>query len=278
MINFRTLLILIILLHKPEVNAQDRNDFKAGLINIGLGGIVGGLGAMVNKKPNEKTGKVFLRGFGQGALGGYFIFESKRLVGKFSKTGEYGYIWPSKIINSAGTSIIENAVANRNFWDRWHLNIGFNRVEIYTKDRFKVSYRVMPFALGSTIYGFTQGKLSFSESIKTGTFIFRVNKNMGLEGLTLSNIILLSNNKSFFTKEVITAHELIHNYQYESFSGLNSFLNKPIKNLNLNKKWSKKYHSIFYNDFNFITNGFGYILSKGNNNLFEREAQFYTEK
>lgn len=123
-----------------KVIAQPKNDFEAGISNVAFGGLVGGLGAIINKKSNEKTGKVFLKGFTQGALGGYLVFESKRLVGKFGKTGDYGYIWPSKLVNSAGVSIIENAAANRDFYDRWHLNIGFNRLEFYTKDKFKVSY------------------------------------------------------------------------------------------------------------------------------------------
>ncbi len=72
-------------------------------------------------------------------------------------------------MNSAGTSILENAASNRDFWDRWHINIGFNRLELDTTEKLKVSYRIMPFALGSTFYGFTQGKLDINESLKIGT-------------------------------------------------------------------------------------------------------------
>ena len=136
------LLILFVTSNNHPLNAQHKNDFEAGLFNIGFGGIVGGFGAVINKKPNEKTGKVFLKGFYQGALGGYLLFESKRLVGKFGNTGNYNYVWPSKLINFAGVSIIENAAGNRNFWERWHINFGFNRLEFYTKDKFKLSYRI----------------------------------------------------------------------------------------------------------------------------------------
>ncbi len=154
-----------------QTKGQHKNDLEAGLFNVGFGGLVGGIGAIINKKSNEKLGKVFLKGFSQGALGGYLLFESKRLIGKFGKTGNYKYVWPSKIINSAGVSIIENAAANRNFAERWHLNIGFNRLELYTQNTFKLKYRIMPFALNYVIYGFTQGNLDVNTSLKTGNFM-----------------------------------------------------------------------------------------------------------
>ncbi|HHC79495.1 MAG TPA: hypothetical protein ENK46_06405 [Flavobacteriia bacterium] len=271
------LLLAVLLFNNKKINAQHKNNLEAGLFNIGFGGFIGGLGAILNKKPNEKTGKVFLKGFSQGALGGYLLFESKCLVGKYGKTGNYSYIWPSKLINSAGVSIIENAASNRSFGERWHLNIGFNRFEIFTKNKFKISYRVMPFALSSTIYGFTQGHLSINESIKTGTFVFTTNR-ITSEGLTLSNTIFLLRNR-IFSKQLILSHELVHTYQFESFSSLNPYLDKPINNLKINNDWLKKYSKIFHTDFNFLTFGIFYELNANNSsNFFEREAQFYTEK
>jgi len=175
--NYFYILVGFLLVISPTIQAQHKNDFEAGLFNIGFGGIIGGIGAVINKKPTQKTGKVFLKGLYQGALGGYLLFESKRLVGKFSKTGNYGYIWPSKLVNSAGVSIIENAAANRNLWEQWHINFGFNRFEFYTKDKFKISYKIMPFAFSNVIYGFTQGKMSIKESLKTGSFVFLTHKN-----------------------------------------------------------------------------------------------------
>lgn len=274
-------LVILLLVNNNKVNAQHKNDFEAGLFNIGFGGFVGGIGAIINKKPNQKTAKVFLKGFGQGALGGYLLFESKRLVGKFAKTGNYGYVWPSKLINSAGVSIIENAASNRDFWDRWHLNIGFNRIEFQTKNKFKVNYKIMPFALGNTIYGFTQGKLNISESVRVGSFVFttekiKFNETLFTDGRTFANSIILIKNPTSSTKEIILAHEIIHVYQYESFSGLNPFLNKPLEKINI--EWAKKYHKIFYTDYNYLINGGLYLLNRNHGkNFFENEARYYTE-
>jgi hypothetical protein len=67
------------------------NDFEAGLFNVGIGSIVGGLGAVINKQPQEKFGKTLLKGMGQGALGGYLVFESKVIAGRIAKEENLTY-------------------------------------------------------------------------------------------------------------------------------------------------------------------------------------------
>lgn len=272
-----TLLLLVFTFQcKNNLNAQHKNNFEAGVFNIGFGALSGGLGAIINKKSNEKTGKVFLKGLAQGALGGYLLFESKRLVNTFYRTEDYIYVWPSKLVNSAATSIMENAAANRNFWERWHINIGFNRFEFYTKDKFKMTYRIMPFALGSTIYGFTQGKLAIYSSLKTGTFVFaaeNLNENNGPEGIAAANIIIYQKNSEFLKSSII-AHELIHNYQYESFSVLNTYINKSVLYLESKKNVFEKYNKLFYTDFNYLSDGLFSLTSKS---FIENEAEFYAE-
>jgi len=270
----------ILFLISYPLKAQHKNDFEAGLFNIGFGGVVGGVGAIINKKPNEKTSKAFLKGFYQGALGGYLLFESKRLVGKFGKTGNYNYVWPSKLINSAGVSIIENAAANRNFWERWHINFGFNRFEFYTNDKFKFSYKIMPFALGNTIYGFTQGKLDINTSLKIGSFVFtvdKINNSKGFEGITFANSILYQSKNTILNKADIISHEIIHIYQYESFSAFNPFLDKPVSKFLINSNLAEKYDKIFYTDFNYLFKGLLIIVQEYENSFFEKEARYYTE-
>lgn len=270
---------MLCLLYSNRVQGQS-NDFEAGLANVGLGAFVGVTGAIINKKPEEKTGKVILKGLYQGALGGYLVFESKRLVDKFTETENYAYVWPSKLVNSAGASIIENAALNTNFWEVWHLNIGFNRLQFYTKDKFRVDYRIMPFSLGATLYGFTQGSLDFSTSLKTGNFVFESNNLNNISnntlGLAVANVILYVKNDILPT-HIIVGHEIIHAYQYESFSGFNSFINKPIQTLKDKSNFINNYHKVFYTDFNFLTYGGLYLLnSNQRTNIFEREARYFT--
>ncbi len=83
---------LIFVLCSGQLFSQEKNYVGAGLFNIGFGGVVAGVGAVINKTPNQKTGKQFLKGFSQGALGGYLLFESKRMIGRFAKTGNFACV------------------------------------------------------------------------------------------------------------------------------------------------------------------------------------------
>lgn len=139
----------------------------------------------------------------------------------------------------------------------------------------------MPFALSTTAYAFTQGKLSLNETVKTGSFIFITNKiktksyDFSIFGATYSNTIIISEEKSITRQEVL-AHELIHVYQYENFSGVNLFFKKSIDKIRLNKKWIKAYQKIFHTDFNYLYFQGVYELYSGyETNFFENEAYWY---
>ena len=283
----RLFLIFFFFIFFQNSQAQN-NDFEAGLFNVGIGSVLGGIGAVINKEPQEKFGKTLLKGLGQGALGGYLVFESKRLVREFAKSGNYGYVWPSKIVNSAGTSIIENAAANRDFWTRWHLNIGFNRFEVSTENNVKFKYRIMPGTLAGAISSLTRGKFNPELSLKTGTPIFTTNSlqkdreensriTYGTVPLFTNSIVLLNNDNGL----VALPHEIIHTYQYESFSGINSFLNRPKDYLEAKNKIIRFYQKIFHTDFNYLFSQGIYYLANPNgtnqkkNNFLEREAIFY---
>ena len=246
---------VLFFVNNSEIKAQN-SDLEAGIFNIGVGSVLGGVGAIINKEPGERFGKTLLKGMGQGALGGYLVFESKRLIRQFSRSGNYNFVWPSKIVNSAGTSIIENAAANRDFWARWHMNIGFNRIEVNTKENFKLSYRIMPFDLAATVYQGIGAKPDWKTSLRTGTFVFRsdqIENSTSIYGRAGGNSILLLNG---IKGNLALPHELVHTYQYEQLSGFNSFLNK------VEKKYVDKisnkipsveiYQKIFYTDYNLV--------------------------
>jgi hypothetical protein len=281
MIKIFILFSLIFVLRSGQVFSQEKNYVGAGLFNIGVGGVVAGVGAVINKKPNQKTGKQFLKGFGQGALGGYLLFESKRMIGRFAKTGNYTYVWPAKLVNSAGSSIIENAAANNGFLEKWHLNFGFARFEMRTKDSLKLQCKIMPIALGGVIYGFANGKLAINETLKTGSFVFTSNNLLQKQealGLTAVNTILYQKNNQFYNVQLIIGHELIHTFQYEQSFGFNTYLDKPIRKLSKNNPWFEKFNKLVYADSNYLTYILFYNVNQNYDaNLLEKEAFFYTE-
>lgn len=245
--------LIIILLISGCIFSQN-NDTEAAIYNVASNAIIGGIGSLINKKPNEKSSKVILKGMYQGALGGYLTFESKRLVRQFHRTDNYAYLWPSKIINAAGNSIIYNAAANRNFWERWHIDFGFNYLEYDFKREKKLRYRILPFALSGNAYGFTTSKFDFKRTLYSGHFIFKNKKLPKIRdivpgGAALFNTIQFKRNINIDI-EAVLAHEIIHVYQYTSAFFINAYAKEPIKRLEENSDFFKKYNKVFYTDLN----------------------------
>lgn len=274
--DFTGLMILFLLISGAgNMRAQD-SDLEFALINMGVSSIIGGVGAVINKEPKQKFGKVLLKGLSQGALGGYVVFESKRMLRAFSRTENYAYVWPSKIVNAAGNSIIENAANNRDFWLQWHLNIGFNRFDIYTGEKFKIRYRIMPFSLSTTIAAFADYSFDPKESLRLGTFVFTGTTveigGTNYDGGTVGNIIIITSSTTINIK----AHELIHVYQNEQLSGINAYLDKPSKMLEKRSGLYKIYTDYFYTDWNLLIQDLLYqIDQRYEENLFEKEAYFF---
>ncbi len=264
------------------------NDTKEGLYNIAFGSIFGGIGALIKKKEDEKFLKVLGKGMGQGALGGYMVFESKRLVRNFNNTEDFGYIWPSRLLNSAGNSIMENAANNRDFYEQWHFHFGFNRLELTTKKQWKLHYRFMPLHFIGFAISMREGPLDFGTSLKTGLFVFNSKKPLTgkfdgeygeFGGFAATNSIVIS---SFIENRNSTlAHELIHVYQNDSFVIFNSYLDKTVnswlpKRLEDNGWWRYLYLdlSVVY-----FASSYGVDSLLKNNiykRFFEQEAFYYS--
>lgn len=280
-IHILILVFCLIICGKPG-EAQN-SDLEFALVNVGVSSVIGGVGAIINKEPEEQFSKVLLKGFAQGALGGYVVFESKRMLREFSQRENYAYVWPSKLLNAAGNSIIENAASNQNFWVKWHLNIGFNRFDIYTKDKFRLRYRIMPFSLGTTITGFINYSFDFSQSLTFGTFVF-TDENISIDGInnfdgaTGDNLFVLKENSS----NLIKAHEIIHTYQYEQLSGFNMYFSPISTKLESNSKLFEFYQKYFYTDYNSLLKRLLDQIEKKksqnySDNLFEKEAYYFTQ-
>jgi len=274
-------LLLLILGTYCKASAQ-HNDGQAATYNILSGAVIDGVGAVINKTREQKVLKVLAKGAYQGALGGYITFESKRLVRNFSRTDDYGYVWPSKILNSAGNSIVRNAASNRDFWERWYINIGFNHLEYDIKRDKRFRYRILPFALVGVSEGFIKGTLDFERTVKTGNFIFEAKEeNPDFTGQTFVNSIKY--NPDFI--EVIPsafAHELIHSYQYEGTFGFNSYLEKTSSELRKNSEFYRTYDSIFLTDYNYlvVVGVIGIQTLQGvpvSEMIDEKEAYYYQE-
>lgn len=271
-----------------EINGQ-ANNTEAAIYNISVGSVLSGIGAVLNKEPGEETGKVLLKGMAQGAIGGYLVYESKILIGKIAKQEKLDYGWPAKIVNSAGISIIENAASNRNFWDQWNLNIGFNRIEFHTKGSFAIKYKILPAAFVLNTYSAIGNKFELESSLKTGEFIFSGNSYYNSDvtsftGVTIGTSIIIEPGQ--LKNYDLISHELIHVYQYQDFNVFNTYVNSPLKALESNSKFFNEANNWLHYDFNFFIKRPLYMAEHFrvdtstragyNKNFFEQEASYYS--
>ncbi len=271
-------IIFFIIVHQ-DLKAQSKTEM--GLYNIGLGGLAGGVGAIFNKEPQEKTGRVFLKGLWQGSIGGYIVYESKNILLNIPKHNKLEYAWGAKIVNSIGISIIENASLNKNFYDKWHFYIGFNRFDLETYDRFKFRYKIMPISFVVTLISAYDKKFEFQKSIRTGQIMFSTsNPEFNYRGLTSAKIITLS--ERAIDDYGTAAHEIVHSFQYNDFNFSNSFVNKSRLELIENSTLFQKLDKFIYLDLQGPTLALLYWMegSKSDDfyaNFFEYEAAIFSD-
>lgn len=269
---YRFLYILIFIqsfiLLTGQNSYSQKSELEYGLLNVGLGSLIGGIGAVINKEnPEEKFETVLLRGMAQGALGGYLVFESKRLLKFIPKYENYNIVYPSKILNAAGNSFIENAARDDKFWSRWHINFGFSRIELLTEDQWKIRHRIMIFDFGYAMKYFVQREFDFRKSMQLGTLVFNTEFDHA-NGMVNGNLISLGPDSDFTTYR----HELIHTYQYEQFSGINNYLDLVSIHLKARSSLYNTYSKIFYTDINLYTFWLLGELSDYDNGFLEKEA------
>jgi hypothetical protein len=255
------------------------------LYNTVLGGVSAGIGAIINKRKDQKWYDVFVKGILIGSAGGAVMYTGKKLNTLITNENNVSYAWLSRSVFCAGTSIIENAAGGRNFWAVWHYDIGFMRFEFDCETQ-KIQPKVMPSALGATLFLAVQGRFDLETSLRSGTPTFRTQKisyQPALIGSTVTSAILLSDTIIRGRAYVdLYAHEMVHNFQFEEFSGVNHFF-KPFTT-----RWEtaspvfKKIHPWVYGDVNHELMLFNYFIIQGGskqnycNNFLENEAEFLT--
>ena len=277
------LISILLLSNCYKAQTKETSDSKQFIYNISLGGVIGAIGAIINKKHNQKFGNILFKGFYQGALGGYFTFESKRLIRVAEKNNDWKILWCSKFVNAAGTSIKENAAANKDFWEKWHINFGFSRLEFQTKNNFKINYKIMPVALIYTINIASQSKFEIEKTLQSGELIFSSNNNKffktNTEGSNFPGAIILQ--EPYKNDFQLLSHEIIHQYQSNDFSQIEVFIDKPLDNINQKNKFANKITKHIQLDFRYLPQIILYNFENKKayfyyDNPFEKEAGFYS--
>ena len=125
-------IISLFLAFNPTISSSQINpkrDHKMFISNVAFGFISGVVGVSINSK-NANFREILLRGGIQGAVGGSLMHLGKRSIYKFSSSGDTTDYWSSRLIFSAGNSIIGNASLNKWFYNSFVFNYLFLRVQI----------------------------------------------------------------------------------------------------------------------------------------------------
>jgi hypothetical protein len=275
------IVVLILLVTKQSLRAQNY-EARSIIYNSLSGAVSGGIGALINKKQNEKWYKVLAKGFVSGAGGGFIVYGGKRLNHLIGDKQEPGYAWLSRAVFSAGNSIVENASSNIDFWKRWHFDIGFVRLELNTGP-FNFTPRLMPSAFGSTIFMAANGNFNLHETLRSGTLVFLtpvIKYAPKFVASTPGNGILFTSGLGGTELYRTYAHEMVHVFQFQEFSGLNYFL-KPLGTKAKERSAGfKKVSKWIYLDLNYEFMCLNYFLIQGgykdsySRNYLENEAEF----
>jgi hypothetical protein len=278
-------IVLFLLIPPKGVNAQLNNNLEAGVSNVLFGAFVGGVGAIINKKKEDKFSRSFARGAYKGAFGGLLLYGSKSLLSKASRDSTMVYYWPARLVNNLGVSVIENAASNRRTFEYIHVNFVFNRFDFNTTNHWKMEYRVLPFSLWQSIEHLNQYDFDFENTMLTGSMIFFDTPRNRLQGArgrnSFGNILLASIYRRnsqlpayYRTSKYSTiSHEIIHSFQYETLFVFNTFLAKPEKKI-MNIKLIQFLNKYFYMEYSSLS----MFLFRRNyqEGFIETEARFYS--
>lgn len=271
-------IFLITFIFSYNIYSQ-RNAENYAVINIGLNGIVGGVGAIINKKDNEKTGKIFLNGFLKGCAAGTLTYSGKLMSGNIGKESNLIFAWPGKITYWAGNSMMENASMNRPLFEQFNINLGVFRVE-YNPSKGNLKAKLLPLSTVAIGYVAFKSKFELEKTLVTGELIFSSSRFNNLEldfrGFTLGNIIVL--NSQYVNDNSTISHEIIHVFQNSDFNFINTWVTPSLDKNNFFKKTSPY---IYYEFNSVLSQGIYWTQHRsGDNyyrNIFEREAATFSD-
>lgn len=238
---------LLLLLHlNVFAQHQERTVF---VYNVVFGGITSGIAAIVNKPKEVNWKKAFLKGFWQGDIGGLLNYTGKKTLYLVNKNQKDIYAWPAKLLHAAGSSIMENAALNAPFLQNWNIDYWLVRFDFSFGVQRKFKVRLLPEAVVATIIAARYGMFDLVTSLRTGEIIFKTDKVLDLPNAPLASgvtfgraIVYVDTPQSYYTKDRILSHEIVHRYQYNEYQVFNAWLNPvagKIKSKSLRTIFSK---------------------------------------
>jgi hypothetical protein len=273
-----------------DVQSQS-NEFRTQRVqlvafNIGFNGLIGGIGGMINKKGNKSNFQAFTRGFYQGAIGGTISHFGLSLTHQIQKQKNIAYAWPARLVNSFGSSIIQNSAEGRRIFERLHLNLYITRLEYYPYQK-KFTGKLFTSSIYGIIVAGKNAKINLSKSLQTGIIYFEANQNFGASSLGNSgrataqvSSIGMGTDLTADDFYYVFAHETAHILQYDRKVGGNALLFKTNSKLMQSNKLYNTLSNYIYFDLNGPLFWLGYKLegTVHHCNFFEQEAENYSAR
>jgi hypothetical protein len=263
-ITFIAFLALSLFSTKSFAQKQER---QVLIYNVALGGITSGIGAAINKKKDDKLLATFFRGFKYGCVGGLFLYGGKKISYQINRQNNLAWGWPSKLVHSYGSSIIESASLNeKNVFSKLSFPVGFARFNLLFNKKIKCNVQIQPGALASFVVNSAYWQFKPKESLLIGTPIFMSNSNYIVNGSgggkALINTFTYSDLYTSKSYEIF-AHEHIHLLKEREYLVMNNWFKNPtnkvlnkmndntkkiVKHLYLDVPYNYLFYSILYKD------------------------------
>lgn len=271
---------------KAQSNNFQSERTKMAAFNIGINGLFGGIGSLINNNDKETNFKTFLNGFYKGAIGGGISHIGLSMSHLIESEQNISYAWPARLVNAMGSSIVQNAAENNKMFESLHFNLYVARLE-YFLYRKKFSARFFTSSLYGIISVGNGNKFDLGKSLQSGILYFESDGGFqnvsGFSSIGTGQVSSIGIKSDLFGEEFyrIYAEEVAHIQQYDRKVAGNAFVAK------LDRKWKEKSKSYItlskyiYLDLNGPAFYFAYRIANGNgycNNFFEKEAVNYANR
>lgn len=225
--------LIVLLLLFPAATYSQNQEIKVLSYNVAFGGLTSGVGAIINRKEQENWKKSFVRGFWQGSIGGFLNYSAKKSIYLINEKQSIQYAVPSKILSSAGNSIVQNAALNEPFLKNWNFDYSFFRFDFSLGAERNFKVRMLPLSFIATAIALPQGKLDIKTTLFTGVMAFKSKDlistvNGPHDGINYGRAFIYVDDSIGYH---IIAHELIHEYQYREHLVFNSYLKKEVSKI-----------------------------------------------
>jgi len=255
-------------------------ELKYASIDILGGGIVAGIQSCFSQKPTIKS---ISKAFYKGCIGGAIQHSSKLLIKQSALNNNFDLVWPARICNSLGTSIIYNASQNKGLFDEFYMQFYFMYLKYDVKNN-KFNTKVDIITSVNSLYMCINNnyKFNFIKSLKLNVLYFDNYEEQEIKPYVLGRAIgnsmyvvkqkfyRLDNEGNYYEidKNLTVRHEFIHILQYEQYIPLNSIS-------------IDKLHIKYVSDYCLLNINFGllYFINDKifgyDNNIFEKQANYY---